>query len=80
MCMKTVTKLNLSKNGPLSVEMQKAIICDNATIDESGNPEKYVDGVVEGEFEDVNTATDADVLNEKLNKEGAFDGKEKENE
>ena len=79
MCMKTVTKLNLSKNGPLSVEMQKAIICDNAPIDEAGNPEKYVDGTVEGEFEEIETTTDADVLNEKLNKEGAFDGKEKEN-
>jgi recombinational DNA repair protein RecT len=28
MYLKTVTKLNLSKNAPLSVEMQRAIIAD----------------------------------------------------
>jgi recombination protein RecT len=32
MSLKTVTKLNLSKNAPLSVEMQKALIADQAII------------------------------------------------
>lgn len=32
MALKTVTKLNLSKNAPLSVEMQKAIITDQSVI------------------------------------------------
>ena len=34
MALKTVTKLNLSKNAPLSVEMQKAIIVDQAIVKE----------------------------------------------
>ena len=79
MCLKTVTKLNLSKNGPLSVEMQTAIRCDNAVIGDDGNPEKYVDNAVEGTFEEpVDTTTEADKLTEELTKEGAFDAKEKE--
>lgn len=32
MALKTVTKLNLSKNSPLSVEMQKAIIADQSVV------------------------------------------------
>lgn len=32
MALKTVTKLNLSKNGPLSIELQRAIITDQAVI------------------------------------------------
>ncbi len=32
MAKKTVTKLNLSKNAPLSIEMQRAIVTDQATI------------------------------------------------
>jgi recombination protein RecT len=44
MCMKTVTKLNLSKNAPLSVDMQKAIIADQAVIKDSDTMEvDYVD-------------------------------------
>jgi len=35
MALKTVTKLNLSKNGPLSVEMQKAMITDQGVIKDS---------------------------------------------
>jgi recombination protein RecT len=35
MCLKTVTKLNLSKNAPLSVEMQKAVVVDQAVINDT---------------------------------------------
>lgn len=35
MCMKTVTKMNLSKNAPLSVDMQRAVIVDQAVIKDS---------------------------------------------
>lgn len=35
MCLKTVTKLNLSKNAPLSIEMEKAIISDQAVINDA---------------------------------------------
>lgn len=34
MAMKTVTKLNLSKNAPLSIEMQRAIVFDQAVIND----------------------------------------------
>lgn len=32
MCIKTVVKLNLSKNAPLSVDMQKAVVADQSVI------------------------------------------------
>lgn len=34
MCRKTVTKLNLSKNAPLSVEMQKAVVFDQGVVND----------------------------------------------
>jgi recombination protein RecT len=37
MCLKTVSKLNISKNGPLSVELQKAIGADQAVIKDDVN-------------------------------------------
>lgn len=44
MCLKTVTKLNLSKNAPLSVDMQKAITFDQAIINDSETEDvTYVD-------------------------------------
>ena len=39
MCEKTVMKLNLSRNGILSIEMQRAMSCDNSVIGENGEPE-----------------------------------------
>lgn len=48
MCMKTVTKLNLSKNAPLSVDMQKAITFDQAIINDSDTEDvTYVDNEAE---------------------------------
>jgi recombination protein RecT len=46
MALKTVTKLNLSKNGPLSIEMQKAILSDQSILNENGEP-KYTDNIEE---------------------------------
>lgn len=49
MAKKTVLKLNLSRNAPLSVEMQDAVIADQAVIRETGmeyvdnNPEPVID-------------------------------------
>jgi recombination protein RecT len=44
MCLKTVTKLNLSKNAPLSVDMQKALIADQSVIKDSDTMDvDYVD-------------------------------------
>ena len=43
MCLKTVTKLNLSNNGILSVEMQKAKISDDAVLNEEGEVVEYPD-------------------------------------
>jgi recombination protein RecT len=45
MAMKTVLKLLLSKYGILSVEMQKAIVADQAIVDESGNVTEYPDSL-----------------------------------
>lgn len=47
MALKTVTKLNLSKNAPLSIEMQKAMIVDQAVIkNDEGTEVTYVDAEV----------------------------------
>lgn len=44
MCMKTVTKMNLSKNAPLSVDMQRAVIVDQAVINDAETQDvTYVD-------------------------------------
>lgn len=45
MALKTVIKLNVSKWGPMSVDMQKAVELDQAVIKDDGTPE-YVDGEV----------------------------------
>jgi recombination protein RecT len=42
MALKTVLKLNLSKNAPLSIEMQTAVMADQSVINEEGKFE-YVD-------------------------------------
>jgi recombination protein RecT len=48
MAMKTVTKLNLGKNAPLSIEMQKAIIFDQSVVKDAGTADvTYVDNVDE---------------------------------
>ena len=47
MALKTVTKLNLSKNAPLSVEMQSAIISDQAVLNEKG--QRYIDNEPDAE-------------------------------
>jgi recombination protein RecT len=44
MALKTVSKLNISKNGPLSIDMQKAIAVDQAVIHDEDKLE-YVDGM-----------------------------------
>ncbi len=43
MALKTVIKLNISKWGPMSVEMQKAVEIDQTVIKDDGTPE-YIDG------------------------------------
>lgn len=43
MALKTVSKLNISKNGPLSVDMQKAVTVDQAVIHDDSKID-YVDG------------------------------------
>lgn len=81
MCRKTVTKLNLSKNGILSIEMQKAVQCDNAVINEKGEPE-YIDGTAVDNDKVAPDKTPAEQLNEELkdmltaSEDEAFDGNE----
>lgn len=48
MCLKTVVKLNLSKNAPLSVDMQKAITVDQSAVkNEETEDVDYVDAATE---------------------------------
>lgn len=60
MARKTVIKLNLSKNAPLSVEMQKAVIADQAVVNDAETEDvEYVDNDADNEqdvrFEDLQT-------------------------
>lgn len=43
MCLKTVSKLNISKNGPMDVNLQDAIQADQAVIRDDGKRD-YIDG------------------------------------
>ena len=43
MALKTVTKLNLSKNAPLSVELADAIKADQSVMRKSENDYEYID-------------------------------------
>ncbi len=52
MCQKTVLKLLLNKYAPLSVELQKAVVYDQASIKDNGTPE-YVDNDEEVITKDV---------------------------
>lgn len=45
MCLKTVIKLLLSKWGILSIEMQKAIVSDQAVVNDEGDPVEFPDAV-----------------------------------
>jgi len=80
MCMKTVTKLNLSKNAPLSVDMQKAITFDQAIVNDAETEDvTYVDNqepVIDKESERVfamieaaKTLKDLDALSQHLKEE-----------
>ncbi|HMT18534.1 MAG TPA: recombinase RecT [Candidatus Saccharibacteria bacterium] len=51
MARKTVTKLNLSKNGPVSTELETAIVADQAVIKDEGKYD-YIDGEVVQELPD----------------------------
>lgn len=63
MCEKTVLKQLLSKYAPLSVELQKAVVFDQASVKEDGTPE-YVDNTKEADEKDVeNTLAPQDAAN-----------------
>lgn len=83
MCEKTVAKLNLSKNGVLSIEMQRAVRCDNAVINENGEPD-YIDGVAEEPAQQLETKTKAQQVTEEFsdvfNKAEETNGGEQEKE
>lgn len=56
MARKTVIKLNLSKNAPLSVEMQKAVVADQSVVNDAETEDvEYVDNDTEQDvrFEDL---------------------------
>lgn len=62
MAKKTVLKLLLSKYAPLSVEMQSAIVSDQAIITENG--ERYVDNEQKTKADEASYFIEAEVFNE----------------
>ncbi|MDY5098714.1 MULTISPECIES: recombinase RecT [Clostridia] len=60
MAKKTVLKQLISKYGIMSIEMQTAVLNDQAVIDENNNP-KYVDNQVEQEIEENANKTTIDM-------------------
>lgn len=66
MALKTVTKLNLSKNAPLSVDMQKAITFDQAIVNDSDTEDvTYVDNTPE-QLEEISLESLQALLDEKV--------------
>lgn len=73
MAFKTVTKLNLSKKGPLSIEMQKAIVSDQSVIKSDSfidNPETLD---IEAEYVDNNETPEEKVEDKKAAVKAAKD-------
>lgn len=67
MALKTVLKLNISKYGPLSVDMQKAITFDQAIIKDADTMDvSYADGT--GELESSDEVQEETVTHEELQK------------
>lgn len=60
MALKTVLKRLISKYGIMSIEMQTAVLNDQAVIDENNNP-KYVDNQVEQKIEENANKTTIDM-------------------
>lgn len=60
MALKTILKRLISKYGIMSIEMQTAVLNDQAVIDENNNP-KYVDNQVEQEIEENANKTTIDM-------------------
>lgn len=60
MALKTILKRLISKYGIMSIEMQTAVLNDQAVMDESNNP-KYVDNQVQQEIEENANKTTIDM-------------------
>ncbi len=66
MAKKTVTKLNLSKNGPLSIELQRAVLSDQAVIKSDSFINQPETLEIEPEYIDNNESKEEKVANKKL--------------
>lgn len=62
MCRKTVVKMGLSKYGILSIDMQSAVIKDQAVIGENGEVESYPDAIEARVSYDVPEAAPSSIL------------------
>lgn len=78
MAIKTVSKLNISKNGPLSTELQTAVQADQAVIHDNGTYE-YIDGreELDGELADDNQMAAIVAANAEVDTEPKADNKKK---
>lgn len=65
MAKKTVTKLNLSKNGPLSIEMQRAVLSDQAVIKSDSFINEPETLEIEPEYVDNNETKEEKVADKK---------------
>jgi len=65
MAKKTVTKLNLSKNGPLSIEMQRAVLVDQSVIKSDTFVEEPETLDITSEYVDNNETKEEKVANKK---------------
>ncbi|OOF43467.1 recombinase [Rodentibacter trehalosifermentans] len=60
MALKTVMKLLLSKQAPLSVEMQSAVLADQAVVKDAENAEfSYVDNIQDADFTELTVSDEA---------------------
>lgn len=69
MALKTVTKLNLSKNAPLSIEMQRAVIADQSVI-KNFDPSNNDTLDVETEYVDNNEPIEVKIEDQKAEMKG----------
>lgn len=70
MALKTVTKRNISNNGPMSTELERAVVVDQGIL-HSEDEIEYIDGETVGEVEQtaleaINTANNADEIGKVL--------------
>lgn len=71
MALKTVVKLLISKWGPMSTDLEKAMISDQAVLD--GDKAEYVDRGIELENEKADDEQEAEIINAHITDDGTIE-------